>query len=49
MIKTIDRDPPIPTGDAKRDSDAMYRYLVYLMEQLNYILTLIQREDDNGL
>ena len=48
MIRLIDKEPPAPTGDAKTDAAAMYRYLCYLREQMNFILTNLGREGQNN-
>ena len=39
----IDRQPPTPTGNKDRDLQAMYEYLMYLQEQMNFILTNIEK------
>jgi len=48
MIKIIEKDPPVAKGVNETDIKAIEDYLVYLREQLNYILTLIQRGQNNG-
>ena len=47
-MRLIDRQPPAPTGDTKRDVDALYQYCAYLQEQLNFILTNLSREAGNN-
>ena len=44
MAKYIDRTPPAATGDTKRDVQEILDYLNYLREQINYILTLIYKQ-----
>lgn len=44
MGKYIDRTPPTSTGDQKKDAQAVFDYLNYLREQMNYILSLIYRQ-----
>lgn len=39
----IDKTPPVPTGDSKQDVASVYDYLSYMQEQLNYILTIIDK------
>lgn len=48
MAKYIDRTPPSPTGDKKRDEQAIYDYLSYMREQLNYILQLLYKNIGRG-
>ena len=48
MIRLIDRTPPEMTGDAEKDMAALFNYISYLQEQLNFILTKIGRETNNG-
>lgn len=47
-IKKLDISPPQPTGDSKVDLKALHEYLSYQTEQINYILTLIEKELNNG-
>lgn len=44
----IDKDPPALTGNRDADLKAMYEFLMYLKEQLNFILTNIERETTNA-
>lgn len=46
MNKYIDRTPPAQTGNAETDQKAIFDYLVYLREQMNWILNLIYKEGD---
>ena len=48
MIRLIDRTPPVMSGDEKQDVRALYEYIAYLQEQLNFILTNIGREGQNN-
>ena len=43
MAKFIDRNPPELTGDAKKDLAAMQNYLYYLREQVNFILSTMNK------
>lgn len=47
-MRLIDRQPPAPTGDTARDVENIYSYLAYLMEQINFILTNLNREGRNN-
>ena len=45
----LDKQPPALTGDTRRDLQVLYEWAMYLYEQLNFILTNLQRgEDSNG-
>jgi len=44
----IDKLPPKPTGDTKQDLRNIYEYEKQLVEQLNFILTTIQKGATNG-
>ena len=46
MARRIDRLPPAPTGDPRRDSAAACEYLFYLREQLNFILSVMDRKEE---
>ena len=48
MIKLIEKDPPPATGNAQADLQALEDYLAYLKEQLNFILTNLQRGQSSG-
>lgn len=48
MARFIDRMPPEPTGDEKRDTQAIINYLSYMYEQLNFILSLIYKQNREG-
>lgn len=48
-IRIIEKDPPVATGNVERDIKAQEDYLVYLREQLNFILTNIQRRENSGV
>lgn len=47
-VRLIDKTPPAPTGDAQADVAALYQYCAYLQEQLNFILTNLNREAGNN-
>lgn len=42
--KYIDRTPPELSGDQAKDQKAILEYMIYLQEQLNWILSLIYKE-----
>jgi len=42
-LKKIDKLPPSPSGDIKKDVDALANYLCYLQEQINYQFELQNR------
>lgn len=44
----IDREPPRMTGNASQDARALRDYLMYLQQQLNFILTQLQKGGANG-
>lgn len=48
MIKIIEKDPPTATGNTRADIKALENYLVYLKEQLNWILTIITKNQNGG-
>ena len=48
MIRLIDRTPPAPSGDAEKDAAAALDYMSYLREQLNFIITHLNREAGNN-
>ena len=48
MAKYIDKSPPRPTGDQEADAMAIYNYLCYVQEQLNFILTQLYKNSRNG-
>lgn len=48
MAKFIDRMPPTETGDRDRDIRAIMEYQAYLREQLNFILSLIYKQNREG-
>ncbi len=47
-MKKIEKRPPAPTGDPAADVRAQAEYLDYLREQMNFILTLIERRFNEG-
>lgn len=47
-MRKIDRNPPDMTGDAMKDVMAMREYLQWLVEQLNWILSLIYKNQNGG-
>ena len=48
MNRKIDRMPPAPTGNTAADITAVREYLVWLVEQLNWILTIIYNNQNGG-
>lgn len=42
-MRKIDKAPPTVTGNVGADLIALREYLVYLTEQINWILTLITK------
>jgi len=42
-LKKIDKLPPSPSGDLKKDVEALANYLCYLQEQINFALELQER------
>lgn len=44
-MRKIDRTPPRPTGDTQVDINAIITYLHYLREQINFIITNIERRE----
>ncbi len=47
-MKKIDKAPAPLTGDVRKDQQELRNYLVYLREQLNFILTQINKEQNGG-
>lgn len=47
-VRLIDRTPPAPSGDVNQDIRALMDYCAYLQEQLNFILTNLNREAGNN-
>ncbi len=47
-LRKIEKRPPAPTGDAAADAQALADYLDWLREQINFILTLIERRLNEG-
>lgn len=45
-IKKIDKLPPSPSGDVKKDIAALSNYLVYLHEQINLALNTIEKKEE---
>lgn len=45
MMQKIDRMPPEPSGDLRRDLGAVYEYLFYLREQFNFILYNMDKKE----
>lgn len=48
MAKFIDKMPPKPTGDLKKDVAAIFEYQTYLREQINFILNLLYKQNREG-
>ncbi len=48
MLRYIEKLPPEPTGNPKKDTDSLYQYLFYLREQLNSIIAMINKGEENG-
>lgn len=47
-MRLIDKTPPSPTGDAQKDVQALYQWCAYLQEQLNFIITNMERVRQDG-
>ena len=47
-MKKIEKRPPALTGNPTEDNRRMAEYLEYLREQMNYILSLIERRLNEG-
>ena len=47
-MRKIDKAPPALSGNSGADIKALREYLVYLTEQLNWILTLIYKNQNGG-
>ena len=47
-IYVIEKRSPAATGNTERDIRALEDHLVYMQEQLNYILQRIQRRNGSG-
>lgn len=44
-MNKIDKTPPAPTGDPQTDISAVITYLYYMREQINFILSIIERRE----
>jgi len=42
-MQDIDKSPPALTGDVNQDLSEILRYLAYLQERMNFILSLIYK------
>lgn len=47
-MKKLDRTPPRPTGNTQQDVKAMADYLNYMVEHLNWILTMLEKQINGG-
>lgn len=47
-IRLIDRTPPEPTGNTQQDLSELSDYCAYLREQINFILTTLNRRGNDG-
>ena len=43
-MRSIDSLPPAPTGNPEADVRALYQYLCNLVEQLNFIISQINKK-----
>lgn len=48
MAHYIDQLPPQPTGNPATDAASALRYLAYLQEQMNFIITLQNKAINGG-
>lgn len=46
--RKIERRPPMLTGDAAQDTELLSQYLEEVIEELNFILTLIYKQLGEG-
>ncbi len=46
MSRKIDKLPPSCSGNLKDDTQAVINYLVYLHEQINFILAKLDKQAD---
>jgi len=47
MSRKIDKLPPVYSGSLKEDTQAIINYLVYLHEQINFILAKLDKQVDS--
>lgn len=47
-MRYIDRTPPVITGNTKADLQSIAAYLSYLQEQMNFILSSMEKQRKNG-
>ena len=48
-LRYIDKLPPEPTGNVKKDNEELYKYLFYLREQINALVSQLNKgEKENG-
>lgn len=45
-MRQIDRKPQALTGDTQKDLQAIAEYLAYLQEQINFILSGLEKGDE---
>lgn len=48
MARYIDKLPPKPSGEVIKDIEALYGYMFYLREQINYLISQINKGEQNG-
>ena len=48
MAKYIDKFPPRPEDTSNKDTMALYEYLFYLREQINLIVSTMNKGDKNN-
>ena len=46
-FRGLDRQPPAPIGDPAQDVKNMHDYLLYLTEQYNWLINLLNRREQN--
>lgn len=47
-MRYIDRMPPVPTGNTQSDLQSIAAYLSYLQEQMNFILSAMDRKSQDA-
>ncbi len=47
MTGYLDKMPPVSTGDVRKDLRETMEYLIYLQEQMNFILSKINKQLTN--
>ncbi len=49
MARYIDKLPPKPSGDSKKDIEALYEYLFYQREQINLLVSEINKGENKNV